>query len=375
LLGSTLWGGCASAPARGGGPGVVLAREDRIYISLADSLQPVEGDSLEFFDGGRRVAAGAVTSVLGADLAAVRLTSGSLRAVEKPERLRVAVRHSPPASPRTLRVGLPGPHRANLLFACSDVVVAAPGPEGTYTQQVLSARSYRLVRSAGAPPPERDWPETLLVRLFVDPTDEEIALERGELDVAVFWPGELSSHIREQPLWRGFLYGIRARGLLAAIPESPEPPGPDSLRAAGSVMPGLPRLRALNAGVFRGDLLPYEAPGSGPGRADSLEPVPPPGAARFEVDHDSPGWRLMERELGRGAPDGAPGVPAERVRLRYLDAPGREPGRVRDSLGVVPLFAIRCPVVSAPEFRSVVRNIGADRLADMTGCRPELRGP
>jgi hypothetical protein len=339
-------------------------------------MRTAEGDSLEFFDGKRRVATGVVGGVLGADLAAVRLTTGSLRDIKDPRRLRVVARRGSPAPAPTLRVGLPGPHRANLLFACSDVSVAVPGGADTYAEEELSDRSYRLIRSADFPSPARDWPETLLVRLFDEATDEEIALERGELDVAVFWPGELSAHIREQPRWSGFPYGIRSRGLLAAVRAAPGGSAQEPLAPTDFASAPLARLQALNADVFRGDLLPYESAFEAwPGETDSVGGTARRRAVRFDVDRASPGWRLMERELARGGAPEDSGVGLERIHLRYLDARSREPEAVRDSLGVLPLYAIRCPVVCAAAVRPVVRRLGADRLAGMPECLPERRGP
>src|SRR4029077_8015933 len=74
-------------------------------------------------------------------------------------------------------------------------------------------RGFRAGRGSpmGAPPA----PDTLLVRLYGESADEEIALERGELDVAVFWPGELSTRMREDPRWGGALLGLRAHGVIA----------------------------------------------------------------------------------------------------------------------------------------------------------------
>src|SRR6185436_8262628 len=95
----------------------------------------------------------------------------------------------------TLRVGLPSPRRSNLLFTC-DAALAVPRiGSATYARDTLDATGRRWLR-VPAPSPESVGtraPDTLSVRAFEDATDEEIALERGELDAAVFWPGELSA--------------------------------------------------------------------------------------------------------------------------------------------------------------------------------------
>lgn len=344
---------------------VVFAREDRVYIAAADSLRPADGDSLAFSNGGKIVATGVVTGAYGADLAAVRLTSGSLGGVKSLERLRVQTRHPLFTAPSVLHVGLPGPNRANLLFGCPNMTIVGPAAMGTVAADRPSDRVYRLVRDPRLSTHVPLWPDTLLVRLFDEPTDEEIALERGELDVAVFWPGELSPHIREQSRWRGFLSGTRTEGMVAAIQLDPSSPG------GGSLSEGIPdKLVALNDGIFRGDLAPYEEP---PGGARPATGVSRSEATRFEVDHACPGWEVMERYLNRDTSTGAPGSGTERIRVTYLDAPGVAWSSLRDSLHVVPLFAVRCPVVSAPELRPYIRSIGADALVNMLVCRPTHR--
>jgi hypothetical protein len=370
LIGSALclasWSGCASAPPRAHGMSVVYAREDRVYVAAADSLRPADGDPLAFSAGGRIVATGVVTGAYGADLAAVRLTSGSLRGVKRLDRLRVQARNPRFAAPPVLHVGLPGPHRANLLFGCPDMAVVGPAAMGTAAPDRLGDRVYRLVRASRLPVHAPTWPDTLLVRLFDEPTDEEIALERGELDVAVFWPGELSPHIREQSRWREFLSGTRTEGMLAAIQLDRSSPD------GGSLPEGiLEKLVALNDGLFRGDLARFEEP---PGvDAHVATGAPRSESTRFEVDHACPGWDVMERYLNRETSPGAPGYGGLRIRVTYLGAPSDAWSSLRDSLHVVPLFAVRCPVVSAPELRPYIRSIGADALVNMLVCRPVHR--
>src|SRR5205814_1296313 len=79
----------------------------------------------------------------------------------------------------------------------------------------LAENEYRFVRDPGAA--ATPWPDTIMVGLFGETSDEEIALERGELDVAVFWPGEASARLRADPRWRGFGYGWRGQ-LVAGVP-------------------------------------------------------------------------------------------------------------------------------------------------------------
>ncbi|HKQ59108.1 MAG TPA: hypothetical protein VJY35_14705, partial [Candidatus Eisenbacteria bacterium] len=168
---------------------VVWAQGDRAYLAAPDSLAIAPYSRVSIAKKKRVLAGGEVVRIIDGTLAVVRFTSGSLAREKKLDKLRVEV--EPPADPRALRIGFPSAVRSHALLACQSVVIAAPP-----THRIEHDRSgYRLVRDA-ARPDASAWPETLQVRLFDDGADQEIALERGELDVAVFRPGELSAHLR-----------------------------------------------------------------------------------------------------------------------------------------------------------------------------------
>lgn len=337
---------------------VVWARGDRVYIAALDSLALEAGDLLTLLSRGKAIATAEVTGVPDGALAVARVTSGSLRREKRLGRLRVTAER--PLGRAVLRIGFPARTRSCLLFWCEATAPRSPSPPGNrawYSCQVLGERSYRLVRDPGyAAPPA--WPETLLVRHFDEAADEEIALERGELDVGVFWPGELSTHMRQQPRWREFQYGTREPGLVAAIHLG------SGTREDSSQTRTLARERldSFNQELFRGDLQSYPGPPpTGPGTphgAETAEPI------RWEVDPSCPGRETLERFLNRDLR--APGsTDSERLRrLVYLDGPIVPAGS-----GVEPLFTIRCPVLFDPSVRRVVNAMGASTIVAMHGCQ------
>jgi hypothetical protein len=223
----------------------------------------------------------------------------------------------------------------------------------------MTVRSFILERDR-SDPATAQWPDTLLVRLFDEATDEEIGLMRGELDVAVFWPGELSTQMREDPKWKDFAYGARPRSVLSASLSRDAPEG-------GFVAADTTALLTLNDQIFRGDLLPWD-PSTGHA-LDARDPRPVRGAShRFEVDRSLPGWQALERALRRaGAP--SPNASSYAVRVALLGAQATPP----DPVGLT--FAIRCPVVSAPGLRDYVRSLGADAFAGMVDCAIARGGP
>jgi hypothetical protein len=402
--------GCAGPRAIAPGMHVVWTRADRAYVTPIDSLTPADGDSLTFFEDGSPIAGGIAGRPPGEDLAVVRLTGGSLRGVKRLQRLEVRSARATLWVPRRLRVGFPGPGRASLLFSCPGLTLAAgPGQGGPLARERLSDRSYRFLPDSGAPRGEGLWPDTLVASLFDESTDEEIALERGDLDIAVFWPGELSPHMRDQARWRGFVLAARSTGVVGAVEV-------DSVPLAAARLPDPVRraLASLNPGVFRGDLAPF----LGAGGADSAAEAPPSDGARFEVDHRCPGWDLMERALDRGDEGRAGPGGGARIRVMYLDAPAGDlsavaaraaryvkdgrfspalvaradsllatypyvagaapapptPAELWDAIRFVPLYAVRCPVVCDPALRTYARALGP-RLVGMLRCGPEGGGP
>ena len=267
----------------------------------------------------------------------------------------VPVPPAPATLPRVapLRVGLPAPWRGTLLFTTS----APPAPprigSAVYAPDSLDPSGRRWLRleqaatdSAGALAPD-----TLLMRGFEDATDEEIAFERGELDVAVFWPGELSARMRFDPRFRAPELGLRSIGVLACV------------GGAGDTL-GAPRadMEVLNREAFGGDLLPWSELNPGAGEA-------PP--ARYTVDPAMPGAQHLERILARLPHTGA----TRTLKLVYVNMPvvsyTMVPPAVHtppDVASMQPLFALRCPVLVRSEARDGVRAIGAGAFAELAPC-------
>jgi len=354
---------------------VVWVRDERVYIASPDSAALGEGARLTFVFRGKPVAAGEVTRVVDREMVVARLTSGALPREKDLKRLRVL--SQPAQGPRSLRVGYPSRARATLFFACDRLILAPPLPPRSYRVEARG-RSSRIIPEPGGGS-SVPWPETLWVRPFDEAADEEIALERGELDVAVFWPGELSAHMREQPRWEGRLSSPMPRGCVVALWIGA--PGGDTT-ATGPLDDSL--LTSLNRELFRGDL---EERWRG---RESL-PGPPeraaaPRGARYEVDPACPGRPVLERFLARA--QGPPPSPDERpvVRLVYLHSP---PGS-RDSIAVAavahqraggspsplrvlrvdPVFAFACPVLFDPRLGPYLRALGVARLVELFECAP-----
>lgn len=333
-------GDSGSAPVK-----VVLVRERHVYLALRDSLALRSGDRVTFRYRKDDLAHGLVTGTLHGELAEVMIQTGSLTKVKPKDLGRIEVlvaERSQLASRALLRVGYPSAARSNLLFACARVGLVLP--PGAYHAADSTARSARWVRDP-AVELRAPWPDTLVARFFDDADDEEIALERGELDVAVFWPGELSRHMREQSRWQSHLYGMRSRGMVAAVDDS-IPVGADSA------------LVRLNRELFRGDLVSWNPVGGYLGRV------------RYEVDVAMPGWREMQRFLDRFAPP-----TARRVRLAYVDRYVASLDSTEASTRIQSLFLLRCPVVSSPELRPYLTSLDPDALVNALECRIRERTP
>lgn len=160
---------------------VLTVLGDRVYVA-ADSGALATGDRLVFTDGKHELAAGRIEGLLDGRVASVALESGSLTGVKKLEKLRVTAEAVAPAKVALLRVGIPAGARRSRLVACAACTLAAPPG---WRSERAGTIEWRVIREASA--------ETLLVRQFRDADDESIAWERGDLDVAVFWPEELSA--------------------------------------------------------------------------------------------------------------------------------------------------------------------------------------
>jgi len=302
----------------------VYVRDNRVWVATDDSTSIVNGDLLTLSSRGKTVAEGRVTAAV-SGLAVATLTSGSLEKEKKLERLSVARERPKIAVPATIRIGYPAWTRKNLIVACGKWTPASFVSMG-YSSETLGPRSYRLVRAPGSTEPS--LPETLSVRLFQDALDEEIAIERGELDAAVFWPGELSSHMRESPRWSGGPQGVRGDLLVVSLSDSDSTT--ISLRDQTALVD-------MNRTLFRGDLVPRK----GSARDGML-------SGAFDVSPDIPGHGVINGLLNRGRESLEP-----RFELRYVDLPDSSdtsPGPP----GTVVRYTVRCTIVCRPEIRAFV---------------------
>jgi len=350
---------------------VVWAREGLIYIATKDSAALEPGTILTFKDRGRKVAAGEVTAVYNGELIAAVLTSGSLKKVKNLDR--VAITAEPPVfhAPPVLRLGYPAPGRKNLLFDCSNQSLEASILQGAYRADTTGGMLYRLVRDstnmAGAA-----WPDTLLVRLFDEVSDEEIALERGDLDAAVFWPGEASAHIRDVMRWQGRPSGLWRHAILTA---SGWHPGV-AIDSAKIRTDEWRALALLNQEIFRGDLTRWidEVKRGTDTATAPVEAPPPPStvSARFEVDASFPGRGSIERFLNRAMGSSATPGAGRVVRLRIVDFP---PEAFVMRTPQANVFTIRCPVMRAQTLRAYLDAIGVDPLVNLFDCKPPEQKP
>ncbi|HYJ32703.1 MAG TPA: hypothetical protein VE326_05735 [Candidatus Binatia bacterium] len=341
---------CAAVTPRSSPTRVLWVRGDHVYVALGDGAPAAPGDSVRFGDRGTPVGSGTVIEVVRDEMAIVALTSGSLARVKKLERVRAVIAHAPGAVPASLRVALPSGDRGNLLFRCPDRPPGVPRlPEGLRGYVLNEAqRSERPIRLRPDPHvrPPSPWPDTLIVHYFENATDEEIALERGDVDVAVFWPGELSRRMREDARWKDSPRGVRSRGIVAITGADLVPAGLDSSTAL-----------ALDDELFRGDL---EWTGF-------FLPPSERGPGQLGIDESLPGAATLRAWLTRrlGTPRG--GVVG---RMAYVDAPFDSAA----APGFQPLYRITCPVVSGPAWRRTVEAIGAGVFVNMAVCAPAAAG-
>lgn len=349
-----LW--CAAIPSGAMAQGVPLdarviwVQGDRVYLASRDSVSLTVGTTLHFAERGKTVASGSVVGIQDATLIVARVSVGSIKNGKRLDRIRVTSEPASPQSFSVLRVGYPSSARIQPFFECRRMVL---DPHG-YRADTLGTRAFRLVRdstrAAG-----RTGPDTLLVRLFDDAADEEIALERSELDVAVFWPGEASAHIREVMRWAGEPKPVRNWGVIGA-------------RTKGSITAGfafghysareMDTLHRLNTEMFRDDLtmVSHEAP-------DSLF-CPP---LSFEVD-SVPGRQAIERVLSRVPKSGG-----QRVLLTYLDR--ALPEREKETDPARWLYFITCPAISRPELRPYLAAIDLSAIVNLFDCVTPQRKP
>jgi len=331
---------------------VIWAQGDRAYLAASDSTHLELGATLHFFDRKKAVASARISGIQDAMVVA-RLTSGSLKKVKHLDRLRVTVEHAAPDHRSVLRVGYPSRARVQPFFECRRMVLMTRD----YRADTLGERSYRLVRTAAD---ARPGPDTLLVRLFDDGADEEIALERGELDAAVFWPGEASNHIREQMLWNGAPKAVRTQGLIGVHSPSTGPLPEIVLGIRDGDKQALDR---LDAELFRGDLdvIQHARIDSSTARAWSLE-----------VDPSLPGRESIRRALGEAS---RPSGSTIRVTLTFIDEPIDRPRMGDDTDPFLLLYHLGCPVLSAPELRPYLESIDLSAIVNLFDCVTPARKP
>jgi len=331
---------------------VVWVRGDRVYVASEAPLALEEGDLLTFRSHGKEIASGRVVDVHDEAMIVAALTSGSLRKEKKLEKIRIVAQRPPVRPLSSLRVGCPSELRRFPLFDCESATIGASLPKGAYRADTLGQRSYRFVRDStvvtAAP-----WPDTLLVRAFDESADEEIALERREVDVAVFWPGELSTRLREDARWSGFAYGTRSHGLLVA--SGLDRTAANALRA----------LDAMNRALFRGDLGAWTQSGPRSGPPDTSSVAHGPDVS-IRVDPSLPGALEIERALNppKSSPASTPGITGRMIYFAGAD-PSPE---ARASMPSAFVAEVRCPVVSDPKLRAMIGALGAAAFADLLGC-------
>ena len=305
---------------------VVWSGADHAVIASEDSLEVAQGDSIAFISRGRTIATGAIVDIIESTAAVVVLSAafGDSLAHRVTDQLELVRRPIP--APPVLRVGYPSGSRSNLIIDCGRTTLTLPGPVHAYRVEEKTDHRFRLVRDPDAIV-RPSWPDTLIVRLFDESGDEEIAMERGDLDVAVFWPGELSTHARALPTMIEGV-GTMRRGVIGAIWLGPERAPDDSVAIT---VPDLHALGQLQTDLLGYDLAPYgvrgfEHPDS------SWRPSAEHSTARFEVDHALPGWRALEVYLDRHSGPRAARERPGRIWVFYVDAPWYDPPAVANAI-------------------------------------------
>ena len=345
----------ASAPALGAqeqpDARVAWVRGEHVYIAAPDSLALTAYQRVSFVMKKKTLASGEIERMVDRGMAIARLTSGSLAGVKKLDRVRVVA--EPFVAPRLMRVGGPSERRSHLFFACESITVAPP--PGVAAWRVDGTRPvFRMIRGA-ADPASTPWPETLLVRLFDDVADQEIALERGDLDIAVFWPGELSTRMRNDPRWKERLPAPLAVGLVGTIP------GSDAAFSCAVARRTAEDFQALGRSLLRGDLEVSNGRAAScadtAGRTDTR--------VRYEIEPTCYGRATIDRLLNRDFSNLAPGAT---VRVSCLDP------RTIAAEDVVSAVAV-AQVVCAPPFAASVRALGAGALVQLMDCIPPGRQP
>lgn len=327
---------------------VVWVQGNRVYIASRDSVTFPPATQLSFRYRDNIVAIGEVTAVYQSELIAAVVTSGSLGKVKQFNKVEITARPPEFRPPTLIRVGYPAPGRKNLLFDCTRLEPDTTVLQGAYRPELFGRGLYRFVRDPSYAV-ARAQPDTLVVRMFDEAADEEIALERGDIDVAVFWPGEASTHIREVADQR---FGGREGLYLIAAPSHRGPPRPgmpsDRLRDA---------LDNLNLSLFHGDL-PRRG---GWQEGGKLEP------AGYEIDPGIPGRDVLQRFLNATVrtetnPDSTIAI---RLWLEVRDEWGLRMDPVNETT-IVP----RSAVLFSPGLRSYMAKVDVDAVVRLFTCLP-----
>ncbi|MEQ1832382.1 MAG: hypothetical protein ABL977_04940 [Candidatus Eisenbacteria bacterium] len=303
------------------------------YLASDDTTLFTPGLVVSIERDGQVLATGRIEPMHEPRLAAVRLESGSLDALADLSSLRVRGESARDVRMTRLRVGLPSATRHHPLIACDRA-----GLRTEFAHETYEAHGDRLLRRLNGPTLPVA-PDTIDVTWFTDAADADIAIARGELDVAVFWPGELPARLRAPEHAANVLAGERAHGVLAAE------------FAAADTLPLPPSdLAWLAHEAFAGDARVLDtATGT-------------PVAARYRVDPALPAAAMLERVLARVNRASA----KRTVTLRWLD--DAAPAAAGVSRPLVPVLVPVCRVVSAPGARASVRAIGASAFADLPEC-------
>ena len=339
-LAALLLGGAnfaTAAPLR-----VIWSRGTLVYLEALDSDAFGLGDSLAFALPGERLARGTVVRSDPGRLVEAELFEGTLpleRATDG--MISIAVSRAITKHVAKFAVGLPSPARSSPLFACGSGSLREATLPLCYRVASSGRKRFTLVRDSLCG--EQPGPDTLLVVWFDHVSDQEIALERGELDAAAFWPGELSTHMREQTRWQSYALGIRLSGLLVARAVTGLPPRYDVPRTPTAA--DTAALGDLRANRFRQELAAIPPPGPSASHGELAFAPPPRNALRsrilgFETDPactaEAPFWQRGATPANRR--QAGPGLV-----VKYVEA--ADPTPAFATPGVVGVFHIFCPVL------------------------------
>jgi len=197
--------------------------------------------------------------------------------------------------------------------------------------------------------------------------------------MAVFWPGELSTHMRDDPRWQNRASAARSRGCVAAVWI-----GPDGMDASALGRLDDSLLTLLNRELFRGDL---EERWHGPWSSVPAG-VTASSAPYYEADPRSPGRAVIERFLARDRSARPVSADGPHVRLVYLDIPPGSPDSIVAEAAIDPglaprprvfrvdrVFAFACPVLVDTAVGPYLRALGASSLVGLFDCTYHGRRP